>query len=105
MWRTRPAGLEPWTALWEPRAQLGRRCVCSRRCRFRRASRPSAAIVRAALGRWLRTTHEYPTFIRDGREVATAASESDGGLNGTGWTSGTITATARVVNRLGEVDR
>lgn len=56
--------------------------------------------------RALERTHDYPLYMRDGREVALASTEGHGdGLIGTGWTSGTVTATARVVNRLSEIDR
>lgn len=68
-------------------------------------ARAKAAARKIDLDRALERTHEYPMYMKDGREIAHADCEDDGGLIGTGWTSGTITATARVVNRLSEVDR
>lgn len=68
-------------------------------------ARAKATARRRDYDRALERTHEFPMFLRDGREVATAKAEGEGGLIGTGWTSGTVTATARVVSRLGEVHR
>jgi pyruvate,water dikinase len=55
----------------------------------------------------LERTYEHPLYLRDGREVALRSAEGSDfrGLNGTGWTSGTVTSKARVVNRLSEIDR
>lgn len=66
-------------------------------------ARAKAVQRRKDLDRAMERTQEHPMFVRDGREVATETAEH--GLRGTGWTTGTITATARVVNRLSEVDR
>ena len=66
-------------------------------------ARAKAVARRRDYDRALERTHEFPMFMRDGREVATAKTE--GGLIGTGWTSGVVTATARVVSRLSEVNR
>jgi pyruvate,water dikinase len=49
-------------------------------------------------------THEFAGYIRGGREVSEGTVEETG-LVGTGWTSGSVTATARVVNRLSEINR
>jgi rifampicin phosphotransferase len=68
-------------------------------------ARAKATHRRIDYNRSLQRTHEFPMFIRDGREVAHLTGDTDGGLIGTGWTSGTVTATARVVNRLGEIGR
>ncbi|WP_293049037.1 PEP/pyruvate-binding domain-containing protein [Mycobacterium sp.] len=54
--------------------------------------------------RSLHEDHEFPAYLRDGRE-AVVGEDADVGLHGTGWTSGTVTATARVVWRLAEVGR
>ena len=68
-------------------------------------ARAKALARRSDYNRALERTHEFPFYLRDGKEVAMTAGDSDAGLVGTGWTSGTITATARVVNRLSEIDR
>lgn len=68
-------------------------------------ARAKAVARRRDYDRALERTHEFPMFMRDGREVAAGKPEGEGGLLGTGWTSGSVTATARVVNRLSEVHR
>ena len=68
-------------------------------------ARAKAAARRRDYDRALERTHEFPLYLRDGREVTMATAAGDGGLVGTGWTSGMVTATARVVNRLSEIDR
>jgi phosphohistidine swiveling domain-containing protein len=68
-------------------------------------TRAKAAARRRDYNRALERTHEFPAYMRDGREVAVAGADGHAGLIGTGWTSGTVTATARVVNRLSEVHR
>jgi pyruvate,water dikinase len=71
----------------------------------RKLTRAKAAARRRDYNRALQRTYEFPFYLRDGKEVAVATTAGDGGLVGTGWTSGTVTATARVVNRLSEIDR
>jgi pyruvate,water dikinase len=68
-------------------------------------ARAKATARRSDYNRSLERTHEYPTFLRDGREVSLGTDAADDGLTGTGWTSGSVTATARVVNRLTEIDQ
>jgi len=71
-------------------------------------TRAKAAARRRDYNRALERTHELPLYLRDGREVTvgTVAADSEAAsLSGIGWTSGTVTATARVVNRLNEIDR
>lgn len=68
-------------------------------------ARAKASARRRDYNRALERTHEFPMFLKDGREVSHGKAAEEGGLVGTGWTSGTITATARVVNRLSEIDR
>ena len=69
-------------------------------------ARAKAAQRRHDYDRSLERTLEYPMFMRDGREIAATGTDEEGGeLVGTGWTSGTVTATARVVNRLSQIDR
>jgi phosphohistidine swiveling domain-containing protein len=70
--------------------------------------RAKAVARRRDYDRAIQRTYDFPAYMRDGREVkvgAAAGGPDDGGLAGLGWTSGTITATARVVNRLSEADR
>jgi pyruvate,water dikinase len=73
---------------------------------------PNRVLVREkAKARWrdfhraLNHEREFPMYLRDGREVVLDSGNGEGALHGTGWTSGSVTATARVVNRLNEIDR
>lgn len=68
-------------------------------------ARAKAAARRRDYNRALERTYEFPFYLRDGKEVTMTAIDGDSGLVGTGWTSGTVTATARVVNRLSEIGR
>lgn len=69
-------------------------------------SRAKAVARRRDYDRVLNRTHDLPVYLRDGGEVATEmTTEGEGGLTGIGWTSGSVTATARVVNRISDVDR